>query len=78
MCYCSPHRVEKDTDLESSLIYAYGNLQLAQNNVDGAKELYEEGCKMAHDLGPTHLQTATFEYKIGVVDALSKNFDSAM
>ena len=64
--------------MEFSLIYAYGNLELAQNNVDGAKELYEEGCKMAHDLGPTHLQTATFEYKIGVVEALSKNYDSAM
>ena len=33
---------------------------------------------MARDLGPTHLQTATFEYKLGVVAALSKDYDNAM
>ena len=33
---------------------------------------------MAHDLAPMHLQTAAFEYKIGVVEALSKNYDNAM
>ena len=64
--------------MDFSIIYAFGNLELAQKNVDIAKEYYEKGCKMAHDLAPMHLQTASFEYKIGVVEALSKNYDNAM
>ena len=78
MYHCSPQRVEEDSDMESSLLYAYGNLELAQNNVDGAKDFYEKGYKMAHELSPTHLQTATFEYKIGVVETLSQNYGNAM
>lgn len=41
-----------------------GNLEYAQGDVDTAKELYEKGDKMSHDLGPKYLLTATFDYKL--------------
>lgn len=43
-----------------------------------AKKVYENGHKMSYDLGPTHVLTATFNYKLGVVEAQMKNYDEAM
>ena len=61
-----------------SLIYAVGNLEYAQGNVATAKKVYENGNKMSYDLGPTHVLTATFNYKLGVVEARLKNYEEAM
>lgn len=61
-----------------SLIYAFGNLEYAQGNFTTAKELYEKGRTMSHEHGPTHNLTATFDYKLGVVDAQLENYDDAM
>ena len=43
-----------------------------------AKKVYENGHKISYDLGPTHVLTATFDYKLGVVEAQLKNYDEAM
>ncbi len=43
-----------------------------------AKKVYENGHKTSYDLGPTHILTATFDYKLGVVEARLKNYDAAM
>lgn len=32
---------------------------------------------MSHDLGPKHLLTATFDYKLGVVEAKLEHYDKA-
>lgn len=61
-----------------SLLYAYGNLELAQGQTLKAKVDYEEGYKMSADLSPTHILTATFQYKLGVVEAILGNYIKAL
>ena len=61
-----------------SLIYAFGNLEYAQGNVTAAKKIYENGHKISYNLGPTHVLTATFNYKLGVVEARLNNYNEAM
>ncbi|CAD6586563.1 MAG: hypothetical protein ASARMPRED_002760 [Alectoria sarmentosa] len=66
------------SQLMAHLIYAFGNLEYAQDNITAAKELYETGHKRSHDLDPTHILTATFDYKFGVVEAQLQNYAKAM
>lgn len=65
-------------DMSCSLIYAFGNLEYAQGNIITAKKVYENGHKMSYDLGPTHVLTSSFNYKLGVVEARLKNYDGAL
>jgi tetratricopeptide (TPR) repeat protein len=64
--------------LEPSLLYAYGNLRLAQGNVDDAQKDYKRGFDLSHELGPTHPLTAAFLYKLGLVDSRKHEYKQAM
>lgn len=61
-----------------SLLYAYGNLELAQGQTLKAKVDYEEGYKMSADLSPTHILTAIFQYRLGVVEAVLGSYIKAL
>ncbi len=59
-------------------MYAFGNLEYAKGNFNVAKELYGKGHQISNDLGPKHVLTATFDYKLAVVEAKLGNYDEAM
>lgn len=65
-------------NLLCSIHYAHGNLELAQGQTAKAREIYEKGFQMSFKLKDTHILTATFHYKLGVVDTILGDFTSGM
>ncbi|KAI0113682.1 P-loop containing nucleoside triphosphate hydrolase protein [Nemania sp. FL0031] len=57
------------------LMLAYGNLELAENNIAKAQIAYEKGYTMVHKLAPTHGLIVALHYKLGYMHYVLGNYE---
>ena len=53
----------------NSLIFFYGNLELARGEIGAASDRYNTSLKLYLKTNPVHMLTASLYYKLGIVEA---------
>lgn len=54
-----------------------GNLEFAMNDIEKARENYQKGYEISHTISTTHILTARFLYKLGVLDLHTHNYSQS-
>ncbi|KAH8704216.1 hypothetical protein BGW36DRAFT_458327 [Talaromyces proteolyticus] len=62
----------------ANVLLAIGNLHLAKNMVEKARENFHEAWELCHSNNPTHLFTGVLQYKLGVCEAQLGNAETAL
>lgn len=61
-----------------SLLYAIGNLDLAIEDKKQARKVYQKGYDLSHSISATHILTASFLYKLGIIELSDTHFSIAL